>query len=212
MKKNSLIAFLIGCLFMTAIMLGCSTSTTTGGNGTNPDALKFRAENVVFRGSTVKASDEFTDQKVYADDVVLDNANTSLTADNVQTAFEETQPKLSEIIVGEWDVVCYLSNGKSGDLDDFPPDIGSGTITFNEDGTLSTTGRGWIVFVDELDFHANGQRLPKKYSLYKDSILNVNYFSESYQVTKNNIITFESITQNKLVYKHVCGSIILTKK
>ena len=111
-SKKSLVigsVFLVACLLTTLFIFGCSMSSSTTGGGA-PDNLKFRASNVVFRNSAVKASDEFTDQKVYADDVVLNNANTSLTADNVQTAFEETQPKLSEIIVGEWDVVCYENN------------------------------------------------------------------------------------------------------
>ena len=142
MKKNLLIAFLIGCLFMAVLMLGCSVSTTAGGNGTNPGALKFRAENVVFRGNTVKASDEFTDQKVYADDVVLNNANTSLTADNVQGAFEETQPKLSEIIVGEWNVKAYTSIDKEEADTNLIITQKTGTITFNADKTFSFTGIG----------------------------------------------------------------------
>ena len=111
-------------------LLGC------GGEIPSADNLKFKASNVVFR-NTVKASDEFTDQKVYADDVVLNNANTSLTADNVQGAFEETQPKLSEIIVGEWDVVGYGGLGNSENIK-----IETGTIIFNLDNTFSFTEAG----------------------------------------------------------------------
>jgi hypothetical protein len=218
MKKNLTILGVMACLLIMAFMFGCTISTSgydNPNNPNNPTNLKFKASNVVFRNSTVKASDEFTDQKVYADDVVLNNANTSLTADNVQGAFEETQPKLSEIIVGEWDVKGYISNSTSGIVEDFEADIYSGSISFNEDGTFSFTKKGWILFSWE-NIQPNLLRNSIKYSLYNDSILSITWWGEmdweKKPWTYNNIITFETITQNKLIYKHPLGSIILTRK
>ena len=189
MKKNLTILGIMACLLIVAFMLGCTISTS-GETSDNPTNLKFKAENIIFRNSTVKASDEFTDQKVYADDVVLNNANTSLTADNVQGAFEETQPKLSEIIVGEWDVRSY-SDGQKQALQS------QGTITFNADGSFSFTGSAGQKFVSDFRIE-DGEPNPVKYIIYNESIMGLTAERGEY-LTK--IRDFSLITNDKLISK-----------
>jgi hypothetical protein len=174
-------------MLIVAFMLGCTISTS-GETSDNPTNLKFKAENVMFRDNKVKASDEFTDQKVYADDVVLNNTNTSLTADNVQGAFEETQPKLSEIIVGEWNVKAYV--GKNDDYSE----IKTGTITFNADKTFSFTGIG-----QEFASGITGDATPLNYNIYEDSLLNMT--CQSGEIIKSPVRDFTTITVNKLISK-----------
>lgn len=173
-------------MFLVSIfVLGC------GGEEISTDKLKFKASNVVFRS---RASDEFTNQKVYADDVVLNNANTSLTADNVQGAFEETQPKLSEIIVGEWDVVCYKGSFAE------TVEIKTGTITFNTDKTFSFTGVG-KEFASSLT--TDNTVIPIKYEIYNDSLIGItsewNPDSGSNKISQ--IRDFNVIKTDKLISK-----------
>lgn len=187
MKRKLTILGVMACLLVVAFMFGCTISTSGYDNPNNPTNLKFKASNVVFR-NTVKASDEFTDKKVYADDVVLNNANTSLTADNVQGAFEETQPKLSEIIVGEWDVKAYQ------DSDGDSIDQSKGSITFNSDGSFSFTGNAGQDFSSIL-MSQYGIDYGIKYIVYNDSLLGLTTDKGS------KIRDFTSITTDKLIAK-----------
>jgi hypothetical protein len=213
MKKNLVIAFMAGCLIMAVLMLGCAVSTTT--SGATADNLKFKAENVMFRVSTVKASDEFTDQKVYADDVVLNNANTSLTADNVQTAFEETQPKLSEIIVGEWDVVVYENNFIAERQDDLKVKQKTGTITFNNDNTYSFTGAGRLLVSAGL-WSDNDLLHPTIFEIYNENSIGLTCWAKEIvaggYITISKIKTFSYISNNKLVCNDDKFIIIFTKQ
>jgi hypothetical protein len=138
--------------------------------------------------------------------VVLNNANTSLTADNVQGAFEETQPKLSEIIVGEWDVKAYVSRiGEEAKIE-------TGTITFNADGTFSFTEAGQN-FASDLLFKY-GIANPIKYQIYNDSLIGISCEREN--IKTSNVRDFTTITTDKLVSKIKTGSFdsvyVLTRK
>jgi len=214
MKKNLTILGVICCMLIVAFMLGCTISTS-GETSDNPTNLKFKAENVMFRGSTVKASDEFTDQKVYADDVVLNNANTSLTADNVQTAFEETQPKLSEIIVGEWDVVVYENNFIAERQDDLKVKQKTGTITFNNDNTYSFTGAGRLLVSAGL-WSDNDLLHPTIFEIYNENSIGLTCWAKEIvaggYITISKIKTFSYISNNKLVCNDDKFIIIFTKQ
>jgi hypothetical protein len=123
--------------------------------------------------------------------VVLDNVNTSLTADNVQGAFEETQPKLSEIIVGEWDVKYYESCCSELKTQE-------GIIIFNNDGTY--TYNNYVGQEFSTDFKTYlGEAVPKNYKIIDESFLSTTGSRDSEEWTKIRDFTF--ISANKLISK-----------
>ena len=143
-----------------------------GGSGSSTEPLSstgqlvVKAGNVIFRGnSSAFAKEVISEEQVYADNVILDKTNTTLNSDNVQAAFEETNPVLSDIIIGTWDVTSF-NEADGGD-----PSISTGTITFYEDGSFESTGSmemfGWN---------------------YSDTFIN-SYTPNNYQILANNIIS-----------------------
>ena len=143
-KTNRNLLILNGLLLV--FCMGLLLTHGCGGGGgstdpapvTSPGLTKVKASNVIFRDrAQVYAKEAISEEKVYADNVVLDKEGTTLNSDNVQDAFEETEPKLSDILVGTWDIVNY------GTAETTECEVSTGTITFNEDGTF-TGGRRYL--------------------------------------------------------------------
>ena len=148
MKKNIMI-------FLTIIFLACgkgsysplSTQNTQPTNGISD--RKVLASNVILKTSSsltlvssAQAEEIDTTTKVYAENVILDNADTALSSTNVQDAFVETQPDLQTAIVGTWTVTML------DELDDSNMPVSKGAFIFSSDGTFSDDGN--TIFSDNI--------------------------------------------------------------
>lgn len=135
-------------IVLVTILIAC------GSSGSNPrtspseavSTKKILASNVVFKDSSsttsflvssANAEEIDTTIKVYAENVVLDNADTSLSSTDVQAAFAETAPDLSQTIIGTWSISQLNGFDEDGTENDFGREVG--TITFNSDNTFSYT-------------------------------------------------------------------------
>ena len=136
-------------------LLALSCGGSGGNTGANPSETvstkKILASNVVFKTSSSTASllvgsanaEEIdTTTKVYAENVILDNADTALYSTNVQDAFVETQPDLQTAIVGTWTVTML------DELDDSNMPVSKGAFIFSSDGTFSDDGN--TIFSDNI--------------------------------------------------------------
>ncbi len=151
----------------------CSNSATT-----NVSSLKFLAANVAMtsaqaaemeaEGATVD-----TNTVVLASNVVLDNTETDLTSDNVQSAFAETFASLSDSLIGTWTVRQISNSGFSETVPDFYTDVG--TITFNADNTFS------VVSVSP-ETHASLNTILECAADYENIVMD-------YQTTNNTIVS-----------------------
>ena len=134
---------------LTLVVLLGFLITSCGGGGdsgsNNPISSKrILASNVVFgaSGSSKRASDGMskaeatvdTETRVLAANVVLDNVDIDLSADNVQEAFEEGVPDLNASIVGRWRITSFNEGGVSSTGTSATGDCGH--VTFNQDGSV----------------------------------------------------------------------------
>ena len=178
-------------LMIFTFLVVATMGTGSCDNGGVNRSLRITAQNVVlgsantnskraaiFSQEAAATEDIDTTTKVLAENVVLDNASTSLQSDNVQSAFEETDPDLTAIIAGTWKVTTYLDN--TGEKVE-------GTITFDLDGTVSHTG-------DVRPFGALGTETIKSWSIQESFVLQLTR-TDDYIVN----ITFSKLTANTLI-------------
>jgi hypothetical protein len=192
-----LMVFSIGIIFLNGCDGGSGSSTSSATSpdpisDTSTEPLIVRASNVIFRDNSAYAREVVSEEQVYADNVIVDKSNTTLDSENVQDAFEETNPVLSEIIIGTWDVTSF----KSADGGD--PSISTGTITFYEDGTFESTGAvemfGWVYSSEFAD------ATPDNYQIFNDKIISLSYKEYGQQNYHGCMVTgFDKITPNQLV-------------
>ena len=103
----------------------------------------YLARNVLFNSVPLVASANAeetvidTETQINADQVLLDNTDTSLNATNVQDAFVETTPDLNTVIIGTWTLTKIDSTSCTElmGLDTFTCEIGR--LTFHDDGTFT---------------------------------------------------------------------------
>jgi hypothetical protein len=113
------------------------------GNGSSGNGLdsptQYLASNIVFRSASAALKTQVdTETQVLAENVILDNGALGVDAQDVQSAFEQTEPNIAETIIGSWSITLI----GSGENASFTSDIG--TISFNADGTyiLDSTYNG----------------------------------------------------------------------
>lgn len=168
-KFLAILNFILVVVCLTLILPSCSNSGNPGTvqPPTDPRTLKIPAANVLFRPMNVAQaadSDVNTDIKIYADQVQLDNKNTSLKSTDVQSAFQEVAPDLAAILPGTWKVEFF---------DDHQP----GTITFNNDGTFTCDKNGGEIVAPNFGYNGG----PTPCTVYPDT----------YEVKRNEAIVFD---------------------
>ena len=155
-----------------------------GGTGNSNSTTKYLASNIIFSSAEaaqarIRGAVVDTDTQILASQVILDTATLGITSDNVQAAFQETNPDLSQLIIGTW-LVKEIPAGGAYETD-APYYIDALTFKFNEDGTVDMTC---------IDDSASGiSNLCEMVSVYLNTSLR-------YSVIENSIVSIKFIGEN----------------